>query len=394
MYALTFLERVIKKRCVKVAAKAIVIICIVVMLMLTQSNYPQFQQADSSTISILLWNPIFGQDKIPSLATECAELTCFLTLDRSFYETSAAVVFHMPDLNNYTQERLPNQHFVFFSLESPINTKLPNMEVSPFTLTVTYQPDSDIAVPYAEMLPRQEPMSSHEYEATLHSLRSAFKEKRFKVAWFASSCNPESRRGDYIQELTKHIDVHIYGRCGRRNCSRRNGNVCDQLIRRDYKFTLAFENSVCNYYTTEKPYTALQNLVIPVVLNRKIAESTLPSGSFIAADDFKSPRQLANYLTHLSENVDDYLKYFKWLKLFHKPRMTSMATAFCKLCAFLEAQSPSSKVTPSETARNALQWYTEERQCYPRYAYHLLRMDRRFYLKMNDFIRAFWNFIS
>lgn len=38
----------------------------------------------------------------------------------------------------------------------------------------------------------------------------------------------------------------------------------------------------------------------------------LPKDSFIALDDFDGPKQLANYLQHLINNPDEYMKYFQW----------------------------------------------------------------------------------
>ena len=57
--------------------------------------------------------------------------------------------------------------------------------------------------------------------------------------------------------LSQHIDVSIYGRCGRLQCSRGNAtDACRHRIK-DYHFYLAFENSFCPEYVTEKLYKAL-----------------------------------------------------------------------------------------------------------------------------------------
>lgn len=53
--------------------------------------------------------------------------------------------------------------------------------------------------------------------------------------------------------------------------------------------------------------------MVPVVLKRSIYEDILPRGSFIAADDFRSPRELADYLKYLLNNNTAYLRY-KYLK--------------------------------------------------------------------------------
>ena len=38
-------------------------------------------------------------------------------------------------------------------------------------------------------------------------------------------------------------------------------------------------------------------------------EKWIPKGSFIAADDFKSPAELAKYLVEVSKSKEKYLKY-------------------------------------------------------------------------------------
>jgi hypothetical protein len=65
-----------------------------------------------------------------------------------------------------------------------------------------------------------------------------------------SNCNERNNRQQYARELSKHISVDIYGKCGTLKCS--STNACRALINKDYKFYLAFENSNCKDYITEK----------------------------------------------------------------------------------------------------------------------------------------------
>lgn len=78
------------------------------------------------------------------------------------------------------------------------------------------------------------------------------KNKTKQVAWFVSNCNPNSNRTNYATELSKHILVDIFGSCGTLECPRSIEDQCFQMLDKEYKFYLAFENAHCVYYITEK----------------------------------------------------------------------------------------------------------------------------------------------
>ncbi|VDK25995.1 unnamed protein product [Anisakis simplex] len=80
------------------------------------------------------------------------------------------------------------------------------------------------------------------------------------------------------------------------------------MISAQHHFYLSFENSVCDAYATEKLFWPMQQLIVPIVLKRSIAMTFIPHGSFIAVDDFESPKHLADYLKRLLANKDEYLK--------------------------------------------------------------------------------------
>lgn len=127
-------------------------------------------------------------------------------------------------------------------MESPYVTNSIS-DINVFNMTATYRWDSDIPSPYAYFMEYKTPLSRIE--------RNYATGKNKKVAWFVSNCHAMNNRLAYAKELAKHISVDIYGQCGDLQCSRID-DECYQMLKKDYKFYLAFENANCIYYITEK----------------------------------------------------------------------------------------------------------------------------------------------
>ena len=63
------------------------------------------------------------------------------------------------------------------------------------------------------------------------------------------------QRLTYGHELNRYINVDIFGKCGNDYvCSKKRKDACITEITKQYKFYLAFENSNCREYITEKLY--------------------------------------------------------------------------------------------------------------------------------------------
>lgn len=77
------------------------------------------------------------------------------------------------------------------------------------------------------------------------------------IVWFVSNCQAKSGRLAYVDELSRHIAVDIYGKCGNKQCPS-SKDCYAQLVEPDYFFYLSFENSLCVDYVTEKLYNALR----------------------------------------------------------------------------------------------------------------------------------------
>ena len=129
------------------------------------------------------------------------------------------------------------------------------------------------------------------------------------------------------------IKVDVYGYCGTLKLNK--GAELEAMSK--YKFYLAFENSRCPSYATEKLYRVInqdlsQHPPVPVVLgpNKTWYKEHLPYKSFIHVDDFENAKELAHYLNFLDSNNEDYMEYLRWRR--HYRKECDSSTVACQLC--------------------------------------------------------------
>ena len=156
--------------------------------------------------------------------------------------------------------------------------------------------------------------------------------KKKLVAWLVSHCKTQSKREILVKTLKRYIPVDIYGKCGR-TCP---GN-CREYLAANYKFYLSFENSLCMDYVTEKLFYTLASTTdafVPVTYSWINDTRLAPPRSYINALDFKSVKDLANYLKFLDRNDTEYGRYLEWKK-HYKVTPTANHDALCRTCALL-----------------------------------------------------------
>ena len=94
-----------------------------------------------------------------------------------------------------------------------------------------------------------------------------------------SDCKTSSARGPLIDRLRKFVPVDVYGKCGTSTCPP-NGADCRAYIASRYKFFMAFENSLCSEYVTEKFFRTLNYDIVPVVLGYGDYARFVPTSAF------------------------------------------------------------------------------------------------------------------
>ena len=187
----------------------------------------------------------------------CNVHRCRFSSDLDEYPDADALLFSGMSVFQKIPKLLPNQVSVFVRLESAAFTRYFPGDVT-FNWTATYRRDSVIPTPYEIFQPKED---NHEYYKDAHRRRrykNYAKGKTKLVAWFVSNCYARNNRLEYAKELQKYIQVDIYGRCGTLKCSSHKSEVCMDMLKREYKFYLAFENSNCKDYITEKFFNALR----------------------------------------------------------------------------------------------------------------------------------------
>jgi alpha-1,3-fucosyltransferase len=312
--------------------------------------------ASSSTKKILIWNPysrfeleVFGEGADTFNSHRCPINNCFITKNRSWAPLHEfdGIIFNMPPLSLYKfpvdEHRRPEQRYIFFSQEPPSyigeEVKLFNHQ---FNWTMSYASHADIRYHYGEIIPLPSAPTTHSTrKAFIHSTRNGenFAAGKTKmVAWFVSHCFTQSRREKYVTIMRQYIPVDIYGGCYSLRCPMNESaflstEPCYDMLDSNYKFYLAFENSFCNDYVTEKFFDILQRRIIPIVMGGANYSAIAPPHSYIDALLY-SPRELAEYLKLLASDDQLYNEYFWWKPHFQIVKRYPLlaANALCSLC--------------------------------------------------------------
>jgi hypothetical protein len=110
-----------------------------------------------------------------------------------------------------------------------------------------------------------------------------------------------------------------------------------EKIESEYKFYLAFENSICTDYISEKFFYTLRYNIVPIVFGGANYEEIAPPHSYIDTRNFQSPKELALYILNLNSNDTLYYEYFKWKREFYVDAgIHNMSRqGFCELCSKL-----------------------------------------------------------
>ena len=326
---------------------------------------------DSETVSkaILFWSKYYSKVnwQVDAGTMKCGPYTCDLTYDKKEYSRASAVMFHhrsMQDwLNKLPPSRLPEQRWVLYYRESTWwnpKGRVLNRANNLMNWTMGFRSDDDITIPTAIITKGQ---FGEGYDPNRNYLYGKTGDVVGLMSWACRRQPPGyATRANYIDSLQKHgLKLDVYGKCGEdcgafSNCS---------IVLRKYKFVLAFENSLCDDYITEKPYrNALMLGVVPIVMSGANLSDPyiLPPGSFIDGLQFTSVSALSKFLKRVGSDPKLYNKYFEWRKDWNF-KLTSVGEGqekfsrdyFCPLCRKLhEDHRP-------KVIRHLQKWFEQEK---------------------------------
>uniref|UniRef100_A0A2C9M7G8 Fucosyltransferase n=1 Tax=Biomphalaria glabrata TaxID=6526 RepID=A0A2C9M7G8_BIOGL len=183
-----------------------------------------------------------------------------------------------------------------------------------FNWTLTHKLDSDIPFVYGRLI-RQNLTEPKDYD-------KIYQGKNRTAAWFVSHCKVRSDRMIYVERMQS-------------------------------RFYLAFENSLCQEYISEKFFKMFNNVdVVPVVRGGADYKRYFPSDMYVDAADFSTPEALADYLDDLGNDKERYISYLK-----NKDRYRSVLEFpdwQCRLCEKLHTDHS------IHTYSNVYEWWVKD----------------------------------
>ncbi|XP_070598434.1 alpha-(1,3)-fucosyltransferase 10 [Erythrolamprus reginae] len=270
---------------------------------------------------LLWWSPLTGES---GRQAQCGEDVCFFTINRTYQHNpmTKAFLFYGTDFSIHSLP-LPRRDYhdwALFHEESPKNNyKLfqpPAITLFNHTATFSRHSHLPLTTQYLESI---EALRSLKYTVSLQK-KNSLRKRLAPLVYVQSDCDPPSDRDNYVKELMAHIEIDSYGDCLHnrdlpdhlRNPSSMDSDSFYRILAQ-YKFVLAFENSICEDYITEKLWRPLKLGVVPVYYGSPKIQDWLPSNkSAILVTDFPHPKDLAQHIKALDADDKEYVAYLEW----------------------------------------------------------------------------------
>lgn len=269
---------------------------------------------------VVWWTPFTGYQRV---VWDCSRGSCLFTHSRTEFDNplTEAFMFYGTDIQwtDLPIPRGPSHLWGLIHEESPKNNWILGQPdgIQLFNITSTFSRYSHYSV-VLQFLEKLEDLTKPPL-FTVAEKNNKRNNNLAAVMYLHSDCDPPSDRDSYMKELMKYIQVDSYGKC------LHNKDLPDHLInpltydtndlhniQAQYKFSISFENALCHDYITEKFWRPLLIGSVPVVRGSPTIRDWAPHNSIIVAEEFTSPKQLAEYLLFLDQNDVEYEKFLKF----------------------------------------------------------------------------------
>ena len=269
---------------------------------------------------IIWWTPFTGHKHI---VRQCGHGRCLFSHNRELkdHTKTRALMWYGTDLK-FKDLPLPRQSKHDWALlheESPKNNWpiVHKPIISLFNHTCTFRRESSYPITL-QYLPSMEYLTAPLLFDVLEKNRFISEQGLAPVLYVQSDCDVPSDRDRYVKKLMEYIKVDSLGKC------LHNKDLPDEYVDpltmdkegfhkiiAKYKFTVSFENAVCNDYITEKLWRTLSLGSLPIYMGSPSVQDWMPTTkALILANDYPTVEALANYIKFLDENDDEYEQYF------------------------------------------------------------------------------------
>ncbi|KAL6426326.1 hypothetical protein ACFW04_009092 [Cataglyphis niger] len=297
-------------------------LCIIIFqLRLMFYDSMRLSLSDDDIPVVLWWTPFGNNNQVKT----CGNAKCYFTHNRAFENNIRlkSILFYGSNLRVHD---LPNwrSNAVSWGLlheESPRNNPILVHEkaLNLFNYSSTFSRFSDVPLTLLDLFSLEELIAKSYYHPTKEKSALIHAKNYAPVLYIQSDCDTASDRDRYVLELMKYIHIDSYGTCvnNARLDDRFKGNYLDILNNREflsfvakYKFTIAFENAICDDYITEKLWRPLIVGSVPIYYGSPSFKDWLPNNkSAISILDFSGPRALSEFLHKLVRNDSAYEEY-------------------------------------------------------------------------------------
>lgn len=120
-----------------------------------------------------------------------------------------------------------------------------------------------------------------------------------------SNASADTRRTNFFESLSEYKFIHSGGKY-LNNIGGRISNKYE--YQKQFKFSIAFENSSADGYTTEKIIEAKVAGTVPIYWGNNLIKNEMNPDAFINCHDYNNFEEVINHIKEIDSNDDEFLK--------------------------------------------------------------------------------------